>query len=472
MVARRSLIAGMLLASTACVESVAPRGPSVHLKLATGGEQRGLAGTVLPERIGVWLLDDEGMPVEGATIRWSSPTPGARFDPETSVSGYTGLATTTWRLGIGGDTQVAVARPDGWDDAFEITATVDAAFKAKSLMRGEWTAHMCALDSSGKAYCWGYGHQGQLGGGPSTLAFVPAPVPVAGDHRFVELRGAQFTTCGRTLEGQLWCWGGRGSVLGTGSTAGSTVPVRAVPELSVADFDVADGYICAVTFDGAAYCWGTGFLGDGQNRRTSLTPQRVAGPTQWRRIGVETVNACAVALDYRVYCWGEVFDNYRELGIPQSGQLRVPTLASVVPPLYDISMGRNQCGIGPMSAVCWGQWYNGVTWGQGPGPEFPRLGGYPVQLVETANFTLLALSVTGHLWFWGQPVDGGWSLSPEPVQVGPPVPWLDMAVGGGDAYSILRADSTVYRWTRFTSGYPSYSTNGFVVSAVPPTAAP
>src|SRR5688500_1673512 len=134
------------------------------------------------------------------------------------------------------------------------------------------------------------------------------------------------------------------------------------------------------------------------------------------------------------------------------------------PPLYDISMGRNQCGIGPMSAVCWGQWYNGVTWGQGPGPEFPRLGGYPVQLVETANFTLLALSVTGHLWFWGQPVDGGWSLSPEPVQVGPPVPWLDMAVGGGDAYSILRADSTVYRWTRFTSGYPSYSTNGFVVS--------
>src|SRR5688500_16651590 len=114
MVARRSLIAGMLLASTACVESVAPRGPSVHLKLATGGEQRGLAGTVLPERIGVWLLDDEGMPVEGATIRWSSPTPGARFDPETSVSGYTGLATTTWRLGIGGDTQVAVARPDGW----------------------------------------------------------------------------------------------------------------------------------------------------------------------------------------------------------------------------------------------------------------------------------------------------------------------------------------------------------------------
>src|SRR5688500_10195643 len=181
-------------------------------------------------------------------------------------------------------------------------------------------------------------------------------------------------------------------------------------------------------------------------------------------IGVETVNACAVALDYRVYCWGEVFDNYRELGIPQSGQLRVPTLASVVPPLYDISMGRNQCGIGPMSAVCWGQWYNGVTWGQGPGPEFPRLGGYPVQLVETANFTLLALSVTGHLWFWGQPVDGGWSLSPEPVQVGPPVPWLDMAVGGGDAYSILRADSTVYRWTRFTSGYPSYSTNGFVVS--------
>jgi alpha-tubulin suppressor-like RCC1 family protein len=45
--------------------------------------------------------------------------------------------------------------------------------------------HTCALTTSERVYCWGDNSEGELGSG--TRLDSPAPVPVAGDLRFLDV---------------------------------------------------------------------------------------------------------------------------------------------------------------------------------------------------------------------------------------------------------------------------------------------
>jgi alpha-tubulin suppressor-like RCC1 family protein len=44
------------------------------------------------------------------------------------------------------------------------------------------------------------------------------------------------------------------------------------------DLAVSQSHTCAVTTDGAAYCWGAGFFGDGFSRKVTAVPFRVPEP--------------------------------------------------------------------------------------------------------------------------------------------------------------------------------------------------
>lgn len=63
----------------------------------------------------------------------------------------------------------------------------------------------CALDITGKAYCWGGNFTGRLGIG--TYQYVPRPTPVSTDERFVEIVDNGATVCARTAQDDVWCWG-------------------------------------------------------------------------------------------------------------------------------------------------------------------------------------------------------------------------------------------------------------------------
>jgi alpha-tubulin suppressor-like RCC1 family protein len=65
-------------------------------------------------------------------------------------------------------------------------------------------------------------------------------------------------------------------------------------------------HACALTADGAAWCWGAntyGALGDG-GTSPSPVPVRVAATTRFTALTSSLQHTCALAVDRRAWCWG------------------------------------------------------------------------------------------------------------------------------------------------------------------------
>lgn len=80
------------------------------------------------------------------------------------------------------------------------------------------SSHSCAIADGGAAYCWGGNNIGQLGTGEET-EFYRDPMPVTGKLIFQSIAAGMFHTCGVTMDGVAYCWGGnRDLQLGHGAT--------------------------------------------------------------------------------------------------------------------------------------------------------------------------------------------------------------------------------------------------------------
>src|SRR5262249_358718 len=75
--------------------------------------------------------------------------------------------------------------------------------QAKQVVAG--FGHTCALDATGRAFCWGDNNNGQLGTG--NFASVNSPTPVAGGLIFTQLAAGDGVTCGVTVNQAAYCWG-------------------------------------------------------------------------------------------------------------------------------------------------------------------------------------------------------------------------------------------------------------------------
>ncbi len=152
--------------------------------------------------------------------------------------------------------------------------------------------HGCFVLASGEARCAGGAER--LG---STVDTVDQRVPVAVEGRadFVEVATSWYGACGRTIAGQVYCWG-------------RDPPMEAV-SLPQPARRIAAGWnhYCALLADGTVWCWGRGGQGQLGNGGTSdaATPVRAGALTEVVEVACGSSRSCALRADGSVWCWGE-----------------------------------------------------------------------------------------------------------------------------------------------------------------------
>jgi alpha-tubulin suppressor-like RCC1 family protein len=181
-------------------------------------------------------------------------------------------------------------------------------------------AHTCAVETSGAAYCWGNGDEGQLGNGTRISSAVP--VAVVGGLSFTFLttnimENSESYTCGLATSGVAYCWGtGSDGELGNGTTTvkqGSwsiknvlTAPTSVAVGVTFTALSAGGLHVCGISTSGTAYCWGNGSwgqLGTG-SKRGSLTPVIVSGGLKFASISSGSLHTCGITASGAVYCWG------------------------------------------------------------------------------------------------------------------------------------------------------------------------
>jgi hypothetical protein len=135
--------------------------------------------------------------------------------------------------------------------------------------------HICALTTTGAAWCWGSNGTGQVGL-PATDTIAPRPAYVTGAPALTKLVASGGGSCGLASSGDVYCWGTFGSArLGPGAVRlGGAVRFRDV----AANF----GKVCGVTADDVLYCWEwTGLQGAPQQVDTPAGARSVFGNTDY-----------------------------------------------------------------------------------------------------------------------------------------------------------------------------------------------
>lgn len=131
--------------------------------------------------------------------------------------------------------------------------------------------HACALDGSGRAFCWGNNHSAQLGARtPERCGIVgesghrscyptaiDTPVAAGGAMRFTSISAGRSRTCGLANGGQAYCWGG--DVPGASGTCltGTRCSFHPLPYEATRRFrslEVGSRVTCGVAADGEALC--------------------------------------------------------------------------------------------------------------------------------------------------------------------------------------------------------------------------
>lgn len=237
----------------------------------------------------------------------------------------------------------------------------DAVLEVTQIAVGQ--SHSCAVTISGGVKCWGYNNRGQLGDG--SLLSRSSPVNVVGLSSGVLSVAAgpdSSHTCAVTKNGAAFCWGDNGDgQLGDGSTVQRTSPVAVANLTGVSSMALGANFSCALTGGGGVKCWGRNGqyqLGNGSSS-SSTAPENVSGLSS----GVTSLtaganHACAVVSGGAAKCWG--YNAYNQLGDGTTSPRSVPTpVSGLSSGVVSISAGSyHSCAVTSSGgAKCWG--YNG-----------------------------------------------------------------------------------------------------------------
>jgi uncharacterized protein YjdB len=240
--------------------------------------------------------------------------------------------------------------------------------------------HACALNLSGRAFCWGNDSHGQLGDHHKINSTTPIPV---NDSLLVfsTISAGGRHTCGLSISGTAYCWGdGSRGQLGNGFAGSSDVPVLVSTGLSFIAIATGDSHTCAIDAASSMHCWGAdnlGQLGIGGPAAMQLTPVPVGGGGAFTAVAAGDFHTCGIAAGGQVRCWGQ--SQFGEVG---DGNVLLHTVSTPITvagiQAVAITAGASHtCAMSMIGeALCWGS----NRWGA-LGNEFQAAGRATPQVV-------------------------------------------------------------------------------------------
>lgn len=223
-------------------------------------------------------------------------------------------------------------------------------FRASSVAVG--FGYTCALDRSGRAFCWGKASRLEAAGD-----FVDrrSPVSVRRLPRASSISAGSDHTCAITA-GRVQCWG---FDVGGGNRGMERVRVPGL--VDAVEVEVGGSHTCAVRAIGQTVCWGRnefGRLGDGTAGVDRRRPFPVVGLSDTKTISAGYGHSCAVRVTGQAVCWGR--NDFSQLGngalTAENGATPLPTPVVGLDNARTIAVGADHtCAIRVSGqAVCWG----------------------------------------------------------------------------------------------------------------------
>jgi hypothetical protein len=449
-------LAGSALQARFVVEAVA--GAPARLVAMEGNAQEAEVAELVAVRPTVMVTDAAGNPVPGVEVLFDAATGDAA--PARIRTDSLGTASAMWRLGVeigtqelratirGTETGVtfranALGRPTqiegaprqlergpvtveprpfvvggsnvcrlvggsarcrGGNDRGQASTTGTAGLVA--LAAG--VSHVCGLDGSGEALCWGANEGGQLGDGSRTDR--PSAVPVRAELRFSSLTAGSAHTCGIAGGGVAVCWGQNLSgQLGDGSRTDARFPRAVGGGILFRTLVAGWNHTCGLTANGNAFCWGPngeGQLGDG-SRLDRLTPTLVRGSVEVLAAG--SLHTCGISGD-AVVCWGQnrfgqIGDGTNENRAQPERVVGLPSRATAIA----AGAVHNCVIVADGSAYCWGQNLRGqlgIGSTQNQNRATPVVGGLRFRSIYAGGALTCGVTTDGAEYCWGMNQDG------------------------------------------------------------------
>jgi len=322
-------------------------------------------------------------------------------------------------------------------------------------------AHTCALTNLQKVYCWGKNQYGQIG--DSSVAEASIPVELQNISGVTSLALGTTNSCAVLLDHTLRCWGRNdGDQLGYKKSDAGPLPVSVeglsnAKQISVGgsdSFDLDNGvgqnFSCAVTNNGAVYCWGRndkGQLGNG-SLLDSATPVPVGGLRDVSTMVSGGAHSCAVS-GGDVYCWGS--NESYQLGFVSTNNstyANSPVIVRGVPSITAVAAGGSgTCAIDSDGSVwCWGQ---GVV----APHKINALTDQSKAVAITVGFDYsCAVLKSGAAYCWGsngfgQLGDGSTNTASTPTRIKLPVGDVVVGLDAGNTHSCaILASGRIFCW--------------------------
>jgi alpha-tubulin suppressor-like RCC1 family protein len=187
-------------------------------------------------------------------------------------------------------------------------------------------SHTCALAANGDVWCWGAAGFGQAGDPETTQGCnvkCSPPRKIGGLPKVRWIAAGEAGTCAVDVNGAVWCFGKNeyrqmGFDTSQACTSnGVTHPCQPVPKQvesipPMTRVALGSGRTCALTTDGAVWCWGLNAHGEsGQSPFTStpLAPAPVADPlrTNTQQLALSHGAHGSAIKENKAYSWGAFF---------------------------------------------------------------------------------------------------------------------------------------------------------------------